>query len=332
MGDMKQLQQRLLSPITGTGAGGDAGLMPELVALLDALPYYDSDEFSSCHRGTLLNLMLTRIIPAAEWNKFHDGDPDLTPYGWALFRHIPRTDAAAALQAYWGAGGPFVNLPLCFQNSTPGPPLATCVTYYLFFSHHLLIDLSRDRGGSAPDWLDDRLGRFNQSLKAGGLAASIMSVFNTGYDPVAKALAALRSAAPPAEAVKALNDTLMGRNLVGQGLRTNINTLVSEGGDNAIAATWLLFMLWVTFACLDADDLVIQTIILEVRSSGLDVPELVWEKVWHTQYSNWFAALSGADLQPLLPNIDADYLPVIIRSASYVWYPPVGYPVPHGGH
>ena len=112
-----------------------------------------------------------------------------------------------------------------------------------------------------------------------------MSVFNTGYDPVAKALAALRSAAPPAQAVMVLNDTLMGRNLAGQGLRTNINTAVSEGGDNVIAATWLLFVLWVTFACLDTDDDTIEAIILEVRSSGLDVPELVWEKVWYTQYS-----------------------------------------------
>jgi hypothetical protein len=327
MSDMKQLQQRLLSPITGASAGGDAGLMPELVALLDALPYYDSDEFSSCHRGTLLNLMLTRNVYPPGFNNFHKGDFDLTPYGWALFRHIPRTDAAAALQAYLGAGGPFFNLPHCFPpRIPPGPPIYTCINYMLDFSHHLVIDLSRERGGYAPDGFDDRLKLFNQSLNAGGLAASIMSVFNTGYDPVAKALAALRSAAPPALAVMVLNDTLMGRNLAGQGLRTNINTAVSEGGDNAIAATWLLFVLWVTFACLDTDDDTIEAVILEVRSSGLDVPELVWEKVWHTQYSNWFAPLSGADLAPLLPNVDADYVQGLIKSAGDCWYPPVGYP------
>jgi hypothetical protein len=270
--------------------------------------------------------MITRIIPAPEYNYFHPGDPDVTPYGRALFQQTPRTEAAAALHAYWSAGGPFVNLPIIFYRCPYLPPLIICVTYCQKFSHHLLIDLLRDRGGYAPDGFDDRLKLFNQSLNAGGLAASIMSVFNTGYDPVANALAALRSAAPPAEAVKALNDTLMGRNLAGQGLRTNINTAVSEGGDNAIAATWLLFVLWVTFACLDADDIRIGAIILEVRSSGLDVPELVWEKVWHTQYSNWFAPLSGADVAPLLPNVEADFLPKLIRSVSAYWYPPVGYP------
>ncbi|WP_159012637.1 hypothetical protein [Bradyrhizobium sp. S69] len=329
MGDMKQLQQRLLSPITGAAAGGDAGLMPELVALVDALPYYDSDEFSSCHRGTLLNLLITRLTTNPDRDRYSRGDPDLSPYGFAVFHQTLRTEAATALFAYWSAGGPFFDLPICYPHNPPSSPRDISMTYPLFFSHHLLIDLLRNRGGWAPDGFDDRLRLFNQSFNTGGLASSVMSVFNTGYDPVAKALAALRSAAPPAEAVKALNDTLMGRNLAGQGLRTNINTAVSEGGDSAIAATWLLFVLWVTFACLEADDIKIEAIILEVRSSGLHVPELVWEKVWHTQYSNWFAPLSGADLAPLLPNVDASFASELIWGERSTWYPPVGYPPWH---
>ena len=254
-----------------------------LKTLIDNLPYYGNREWTTCHRGTLSNLLQinfpndgignppsTTIGLEGSVTYFYRGP--FSGYRDAFFHGVRQSPTAERLQNMVGARAEWDSLWKSYSVAV----LTDAVSKTISVS----INTSK---------LAEDLASYHKKLMP-YLAASCLAVFDTGFTPTATPLNAIISAGNgPAAAALLSSEIRHGR------FTAMVNHAIANGGDDAVAAVWFLFDLWTTLKALGAAD--VDAIIKQAQGAGLTVPNEVgpgnW---WGGGYTGWFTPLSGSDL------------------------------------
>ncbi|HTJ10489.1 MAG TPA: hypothetical protein VL547_00610 [Dinghuibacter sp.] len=283
MANYQRLEASLAAALVKS-IGDGPPVVTKVVALLDAIPYYKDDQVGVVHRAALTNLLAIYLPYATpmpqppeqkKWRAhFYIGDPKA--YGEAFFPQLDITpvassSAVAVQQAdprrngvWWGRYGVVV-LTDAIRKKIP-----------------VNLDTAR---------LDEDLSAYARALDP-VLAASYMAVLTDGYEPTAAALRGIEPVSRP-EAVALLEQAIE----AGQ-FTANVNELLAMGGEDAIAASWFLFNLWIILKMLGLVD--VDAAILRFKNSGLNVPPQLDPGAWWLGgYVSWFVPLDGYALLPM---------------------------------
>lgn len=259
-------------------------MLPNLQALIDALPYYGDPDFQSAHRGALSNLLavyLPNSSIAAQASDYGFGyattysyNGSFSGYQNAFYSAISLTPAAA-------------NLANVVQSAQGNLTTAWWGNYGVA----ALTDAIKQKVGGAIDSgkLSNALSANNSALLP-ALAASYLAVYSNGFAPTANALNNLASAGQLAQA-----NTELVNSILSEEFTANINEAIAMGGDSTNAAVWFLFNLWITLKALQNPN--VDNAISSFQSAGLEVPAQIGPGQWWSGgYTSWYLPLSGSDV------------------------------------
>jgi hypothetical protein len=278
---VQALKDAVVATTKTDGQAAPSAILPGLVSLLDALPYYTSPDWIAAYRGTYANILAVSL-PNDEMLVF-DVSNDMRGVGSGyhdnFYGGVAETAAATSVVAAIQAANP--NLEAMF---------------WLKYSVLVLTDAVRKYRSPAPDDLnnaqiDARLASRHAELLP-GVTASALVVYQSAFAPTSQALAALAASGGTANALSQLEAALS------SGVFTSeINNSISLGGEITDATVWFLYMLWITLRALGAADVDAQ--IQKYQSQGLSVPpEVGPTSWWNGGYTTWHTPLSGADVLP----------------------------------
>jgi hypothetical protein len=314
-----QLQQQLVQDLVGAASVlhvADDGMMPSLVALLDALPAYADPTWLATHRGVLANLLETSLPndPVAPQPSESSGDDEdsyqytgpYSGYQDAFFGGVGAEPAAATVSG------------LVQSTISQGTP------WWGTFGLAVLTDAARLSPGLSVDTghLSSDMASYQATLLS-ALSATVLGVYQAGFAPTATALGTITTAAGQAPAALAQLTAA----LTSQQFTANVNQSLAMGGNSTSAATWFLYNLWITLKALGAPD--VDGVIGQAQAAGLQVPAEVGPGSWWTGgYGSWFLPITGTDVTPQAgPTLGAD-MPETGTSYNGQWgssvpfYPP----------
>jgi hypothetical protein len=297
MSNYQQMQQQLVQAVVNaasakkavtndTRAASGGKMMPGLVCLLDALPYYGNPAWEAVHRGALANLLAVNLPNngiAAQGSDFGFG------YSTSYSYSGPYSGYRDAFYNGVGQSGPAAAVASLAASVNSGLNAGWWGNYGVA----VLTDAVRQTLGFSLDTgkLSGDLGSFHGAFLQ-ALTASVLAIYQDGFSPTAQALKAITSTGQTAQALAELTDAL-----TQQEFTAAVNEALSMGGDSTNAATWFLYNLWVTLKALGAGD--VDGVIRQCQAGGLTVPAEVGAGSWWTGgYASWYAALNGADVAP----------------------------------
>jgi len=241
MASFQQLQQQFAQSLTQGSITATGGMTPALANLVDSLPYYGDPDFQAAHRGALTTLLAVNMPNSAVaphppegslgYYATYDYTGDYSGYQSFFFSDISPSPASSnvALQV----GSLNANLGKAFWGNYGVAILTDAI--------RLTLGFPLNTGKLANDIANAH------SLFLSGLPASCYAIYRVGFTPTETALSKI---ANPSDAYVELEERI---SLLGL-FTTNINQAIAMGGDNAAAAVWFLFNLWITFKALGLSD------------------------------------------------------------------------------
>lgn len=294
MSNYQALEEKLATDLIDAYGSrvADTGMMPELQALIDALPFFGNPAWNSAFRSALANLAAANLP-----NNAVSPEPDTSrvvywyngPYSGyrdAFFTGLVQSAAASNAAAQMQA----VNAGL--TGAWWGQYAVALLTDAVRSKVHLSLDTAA---------LTARLASGNSTILP-PLSAAFLAVIGYGFAATASAYAVITSAGKQAMALQQLTASVTSSKFI-----ANSNQAMSMGGDSTTAATWFLYNNWILLKLLggNADAVISQAI-----AAGLNVPSEVgagsW---WNGGYTQWFTGLSGADVIGLTGTRIIDALP-----------------------
>lgn len=292
----KQLAAALVAGFSATSApaGGATApatpgptMLPNLVTLIDALPYYSSAEYLHAHRSALATAFANSIANSPVEPQPSEISFVSTSYSYsggysgyrdAFYNGSPPTETSnAVLKAIPNLGASPLSIP-----------------WATVFGVALTTDAIRTRVAVALDTssLATVLTQLDQTIRP-ALTATCLATLIHGYRPTAQALAALSAAGENPTAATQLTQAVQAPAFI-----ANVNHAIGMGGESTSAATWFLWNNWQLLMALGATD--IDGIIKQAQADGLQVPTQVGPDAWWWNgYNAWFSALNGDDAAAL---------------------------------
>jgi Hom_end-associated Hint len=285
MPNYQQLQQQLVDVLLG-GATSAATVPPGLPDLVKALPYYGDPDFAWALRAPALLNLLAVNMP----NSTIAPHPSQAAFGY--LETYTYTGSYSGYQSFFFSG---------IAESSAASNLAQAVQaqdssldggWWGRYGVAVLTDAIRQVLGFNLDTgkLSGDLENFNKALLP-CLTASCIAVFQNGFTPTANVLAKFTGTA------KLDVYGSLGKLLPSAAFVANVNTAISQGGDSATAATWLLFNLWITLKALGVQYSDVDAVIQNLANLQLSIPPQIGPTSWRNGgYTSWYTALSGSDL------------------------------------
>jgi hypothetical protein len=288
MANFQELQQGLVKVLLG-GVTSAATIPPGLPDLVNALPYYDDPGFAWALRAlALLNLLAvhmpnSQIAPHPAKSFLGDDETysytgPYSGYRSFFFAGIAESSAASNLAKAVQA-----------QNSSlDGSWWGRYAVAVLTDAIRQILGFNLDTGKLSGD-----LDNFNRTLLP-CLTASCIAVYQDGFSSTANVLARITGTAK-LDVFASLRKLMTSPAFV-----TNVNTAISQGGDDTTAATWLLFNLWIALKALGLQysdvDAVIQDL-ANLQPVALSIPPQIGpQSWWNGGYTSWYNPISGSDL------------------------------------
>lgn len=277
----------------------DTTMIPDLIALIDALPYFGDPAWNSAFRGTLANLAAANLpnnsisaepnYTGGFYNAFYQYDGPYSGYRDAFFNGVSQTAAAGDALSQMQAINSGLNAGWWGQYATA-----------------LLTDAVRSKIAVSVDTagLSANLVACHSSILT-SLSAAFLAVIRSGYAATSLAYRNLTQSGQTASALQQLTDSVKSSAFI-----ANSNEAMSIGGDSTNAATWFLYNNWILLKLLGGN---VDQVIRDAASAGLSVPPQIGAGVWwnggSSGYTQWFTALSGADVAGLTGSRMTDSMP-----------------------
>ena len=293
-----------------------SGMSQVLQNLVDSLPYYGSPDWNSAFRGALANLAASNLPNSAiaahpmdygfGYVESYSYDGPYSGYRDAFFHGIATSTAASEVLSQVQT----VNAGLS------GP-------WWGSYGLALLTDAVRSKVSVAVDSskLTSAMAGCHGALLP-ALSAAYLAVIKSGYSSTATAYQAIVQQGLTSQCATELTAAVKTSAFI-----ANSNEAIAMGGDSTNAATWFLYNNWILLKLLGSD---VDSAITVAKAAGLTVPAEVGPSVWWNGgangYTEWFAALSGADVSGLTGSIITASMPESTLSSFS------GSPIPVSGH
>lgn len=286
MSDFQSLDQELAQALmngmaeesSDSSANSRSDSIQDLVnALVEAIPYYSDPAAVAAHKDALgrqlaLNLPTAVVeAPPSHGSNSYMYRGSYSNYFQAYYRNVAQTASQQELAAQVTAAASQLNKSW-WGNYSVAVLTDSCDSHYS-------VDIDDAR-------LRDRLDSLHHEFLP-GLTPSYLAIFTKGYAPTKEALDAIFASGQAGEAAELINSGI-GSN----GFRTNFNAMILTPGDNALAAEWFQYNLWVSLKTLGYPD--VDAAISEHIDEGLIVHDPLGPSSWWTgAYNTWYTAANG---------------------------------------
>lgn len=128
------------------------------------------------------------------------------------------------------------------------------------------------------------------SLLQTAISAGYLSICLNDYAPTQSVFAKIKVAGLEKTCCAELKESLLHGDFT-----ANINQAIAQGGDQAAAATWFLYNIWIDFLAMGCNE--VDEIINQCIQEGMAVPDMVSAgRWWNGGYANWLIPLNGKDV------------------------------------
>lgn len=258
---------------------------PDLAALLNSVPYYQDSAFQSVFRDALTNVIACSLPNdgiAAQPDD--DGSFSRTTYSY-------NGNYSGYQNAFFGSPDSTLATLLISQASTISGLYNS--NWWSGYAVALLSDAIRIAGAAGINQgaLSNNITYYSGQFGA-LLSPSYLVVLKNAYMPMVTALNTINQHGDQADVLQALTNAITENAFI-----TNMNLVMATPGDEADAAVWFIFNIWVLLTIL-GDSNVDQTIGSVITAGLTNLPSTVQQQSWwNGAYTSWYLPLSGADIQ-----------------------------------
>lgn len=289
MSDYPQLATQLARALTNAPnqaldvqEANASALIPEVVALIDAFPYYGDPNLTLAHQGAISNLLQVYLPNSTV-------QPQPGQYGFGYTVNFTYNGPYAGYRDAFYPGVVLSSSAATVASEVAAASILTNEAWWVGLSvpvltHAITMGAGVGINGAALQGILT----VENGLFFSVLSASYLGVFKNGYASTTAALNTIVSKNLTSDALNSLDSAIKNGHFT-----ANINQTIGLGGDDTNASTWFLYNLWISLKVLGATD--VDELINGYTAAGLIVPdEVAANNWWVGAYRSWFSPITGA--------------------------------------